>query len=142
MIDIENCKTEIYKVISTDEYIASLGFEPENIQKSMNTPEPIRAENKQIFIYPTVTQKTPNFCIVTNVFEIDVSVPYDQNVAGECMEQIIALLQDYKMNSGKIFQLYDSPREIAGQSGFVVMGVKFSTHSTIYNRIKKPVILN
>lgn len=137
-LNMQQCKSKIYQILSNDRYITEeLGFDYNSFIMSMNTPQEINARTKQIFIYDTISQKTESPLFVNMCFEIDVSVPYEDNVAVECMEQIVALLNGRKMPQRKVMHLYDAPREIAGQSGFVVMGVKFGIYSTIFNIAKK-----
>lgn len=139
MLSVVDDKQVIAYTIKSDPFIQSLGFKSHNIYKSMTTPDLIKANNKQIFIYNAAGVRTASEIEAGLVYQIDVSVPTTENhIADMCLEQIQALILNKTIRKRPI-RLFDPPRALAPSiENFYVTGMKIVLYSTIFN--KKQII--
>lgn len=134
-------KMDIFKIISSDPYINSLGYTPDNIYRFKYSWDLITDNTKQIFIYNTTPENNPITIAKRVIFQIEISAPFanynDVDLAGE---QIMALLDGAELTSEKHrLYLYAPPLVLTAPPNFYQIGIRFATNETTFNKkiIKK-----
>lgn len=136
-ITLNDDKINIFKILSTDPYIESLGFIARDIMRTKNTTEKIDANKHQIFIYNVPAERSMNRFISNLVYQIDVSTPLGKyNNADLCVEQIIALLDGKDIGGMHRLRLTGEPQALSCPPSNYCIGIRFVCSETKFNRIK------
>lgn len=138
-ITVNHDKMAIYKIISEDPYILSLGFTPEHIYRWRNSWDLMTDDNKQIFIFNMQPENTRSPIQKNLIYQIDINVPFaDYNKADLASEQIMALLHEREIGDNfHVLELYSAPMVLTAPPNFYTIGIRFSTAEIIYNKVKK-----
>lgn len=131
-------RTAIIDIISSDPYIKSLGFLPINILNTAYSDEKLEKDTFQIFVFNAASQDGQTSIYISPIIEIDVSVPQScSSEAQRAAEQIIALLQDKKVNGHTEFEIIaPSPVNLPCQFGYECIGIRFRYNATVFNKVK------
>lgn len=138
-ITVQSDKIAIQAILSTDPYITDyLGFEPREIYK-VRANDNLLQDNKkkQIFIYNTYPEPTINPVIWGVVYEIMVSVPWENNgTADLAIEQIIALLHNTELAVNVQLEMIDPPTVLSSETSLYQVGCRFISYESVFNRPK------
>lgn len=141
MISPSADKATIRAVIASDEYLLSLGFEPDYIMCTNSTDDSLSEQppKKQIFIYNAPSRSGNNDTDLEMVMQIEVFVPlYQTDIGDNAIEQIMALLQGLQMKNHSPLKICaPSPVPLACPSSFYCIAARFSYYATTINEVKK-----
>ncbi len=131
-------RTAVIDIIASDPYINSLGFLPINILNTAYSDEKLEEDTFQIFVFNAASQDGNTSIYLSPIIEIDVSVPQSySSEAQRAAEQIIALLQDKKVNGHTEFEIIaPSPVNLPCQFGYECIGIRFRYNATVFNKVK------
>ena len=138
-------KYAIQAILRTDPYLTEeLGFDPKEMYLVRATDDILLGTGKdknrlrqQIFIYNTTPEPTINPLIHGIVYEVDVSVPSDNNgTADLAIEQILALLQDREISNTHKLEILDMPTILSSENSLYQVGVRFVIYETRCNQIR------
>lgn len=138
-ITVQSDKIAIQAILSTDPYLTEyLGFDPKEVYKVKANDNLLQdKKKKQIFVYNTYPEPTINPVIWGVVYEVDVSVPVDNNgTADLAIEQIIALLHGTELTNGVKLEIIDMPTVLSSETSIYQVGVRFVSYETIFNKPK------
>ena len=125
-------------VITSDPYIQSLGFTPQNIVGYKNSGNELSVNNREINLYNVDGDTTRSSITMSMIYEVDIMVSRDYyNIANEAKDQIIALLQTKAEANRKRFKLVHPGLTLSVPPTFYGIGIRFSLYETIFNKIKK-----
>lgn len=138
-------KRAIKAILDTDPYLIDcLGFTPTEIHTVKANDELLgTANNKnqlkyQIFIFNAQPEPTINPWIHGVVYEVDVSVPYNNNGDADlAIEQIMALLDRREISKVHQLEILDMPTVLPSETSLYQIGVRFVCYVSKYNRIQK-----
>lgn len=138
-ITLNDDKMEIFKIISEDPYIKSLGFTADKIYRFRNSWDLVTDETKQIFIFNMQPENTRSAIFKKLVYQIDITVPFaEYNKADLASEQIMALLDGRQItDTFHTLRLYSPPMVLTAPSNFYSIGIRFGCAETVFNKIKK-----
>lgn len=137
-ITIQSDKIAIASILSTDPYITEyLGFDPKEIYRVRANDKLLKEGTKQIFIYNTYPEPTINPIIWGVVYEIMISVPWENNgTADLAIEQIIALLHNANISNTVKLEMIDPPAILSSETSLYQIGVRFISYQSVYNKPK------
>ena len=138
-ITLNDDKLEMYKILSTDPYIKSLGFAPDKIYRWRYSWDVMTEETKQIFIFNMQPEMIRDGLFQRLIFQIDVNVPFaDYNSADLAGDQIIALLHEREIGPNfHRLRLYSAPMVLTSPPNYYSIGIRFSSSESVANKIKK-----
>lgn len=137
-ITIQSDKIAIASILSTDPYITEyLGFDPKEIYRVRANDKLLKEGTKQIFIYNTYPEPTINPIIWGVVYEVVISVPWENNgTADLAIEQIIALLHGANLSNTVKLEMIDPPAILSSETSLYQIGVRFISYQSVYNKPK------
>ncbi len=137
-ITITDDKLAIYRKLSKDPFILSLGFEPKNMERTRTTEGQLTAETQSIFIYNIAPATSANDIIARMVYQIDVICPNQKyNTTDKCVEQIISLLDGADLGNMHKMHLLQAPQSISTSVPTLYgVGIRFVVNETRFNKVK------
>lgn len=137
-ITLQSDKIAIASILATDPYITEyLGFDPKEVYRVRANDKLLKDGTKQIFIYNTYPEPTINPIIWGIVYEVEVSVPWENNgTADLAIEQIIALLHGTNLSNTVKLEMIDPPAILSSETSLYQIGVRFISYQSVYNKPK------
>lgn len=133
-------KIAITSILATDEYLIEyLEFDPMEIYRVKATDELLGQERnkQQIFVYNTYPEATINPIIYGVVYEVDVSVPWENSGNADlAMEQIVGLLHNREISNTVKLEMIDPPTVLSSETALYQVGVRFISYQSVYTKAK------
>lgn len=128
----------VINILAADPYIASLGFERENILNTQYSDDYLDGDKLQMFVFSASSNDGENDLYISPVIEVDISAPQSKaSRAQMAVEQIIALLHGQEINGHTALRLVaPSPANLPCQFGYECIGVRFRYNATIVNKVR------
>lgn len=137
-ITIQADKIAIQAILSTDEYITDyLGFDPKEIYKVRANDKLLEKGTKQIFIYNAFPEPTMSEIVWGVVYEIAVSVPWENSgTADLAIEQINSLLTNANLAINVKLEFLEGPVPLSSETSLYQVAMRYKAYESIYNKPK------